>query len=116
MKYFVCILFSILFVGCASETQVAVPDTILPKEKMVEVMTDVHLLEASMNLNVYNIDKTVAENPTPGFDVLKKNNITKQQFDESFDFYSRHPSLLNEIYEIVLNDLSRMQAETMNKK
>lgn len=83
---------------------------------MVDVMLDIHLLEASMSLNVASVDKNTATNPTPSFDVLKKNKISKKQYDESFDFYSQHPELLNEVYQLVLNDLSKMQAEVLNKK
>lgn len=110
------ILVCVVFVACSAKTEVSIPDTILSKQKMLEVMIDVHLLEASMNLNVYNPDRTVVEDPTPGFDILKKNSITKQQFDESFGFYSQHPNLLNELYDNVLDSLSKMQAEVMNKK
>ncbi|NBX87236.1 MAG: DUF4296 domain-containing protein [Bacteroidetes bacterium] len=52
---------------------------------------------------------------TIGILYLKKNNITKKQFDESFRFYSLHPKMLSEVYQIVLNNLSKMQAE-VNKK
>lgn len=115
LRYFLYVAFGLLLVSCSADTEVAIPDNVLPRDKMVQVMIDVHLLEATMNLNVFNLDRTVSDN-SPGFDVLKKNNITKKQFDESYDFYSQHPALLNEIYEIVLNELSRMQAETVNKK
>jgi len=47
---------------------------------------------------------------------LKKNNITKKQYDDSYNFYTQHPALLNEVYDLVLNDLSKMQAEVTNKK
>jgi hypothetical protein len=52
----------------------------------------------------------------PNTDVMKKNNITKKQFDDSFEFYSRNPVLLTEVYQLVLNNLSKMQAEVVNNK
>lgn len=117
IKKIVLIFTGMLLFACSdNEVQVDIPDTVLSEQKMAEVMRDIHLLEATMNLNVFNPDKTVVENPSPGLDVLKKNNITKRQYDESFDFYSQHPVLLNKVYELVLNDLSKMQAEVMNKK
>jgi hypothetical protein len=109
---FIC---SLIF-SCSTKTEVIIPTTVLPVEKMAAVLVDMHLLEASMNLNAYNPDKTVTEKPAPDFNVLKKNKISKKQYDESFDFYTRHPDLLNKIYEIVLSDLSKMQAEVTNRK
>lgn len=108
---FLCLLFS----ACSEKKTESIPDHILSKQKMAEVMLDIHLLEASISLNVTNVDKYTIGNPTPNFDVLKKNNITKKQYDESFDYYTQHPALLNEVYQEVLNELSKMQAEVMNK-
>lgn len=117
IKKIVYVLMCAVFLSaCSDEAEVSIPDTVLTKQEMVRIMMDVHLLESSMNLNVYNPDKTVAESPTPGFDILKKNNITKQQYDESFDFYSQNPAILNQIYDSVLTELSKMQAEMVNKK
>lgn len=116
LKVINSVMLCVLLFACSDETVVNIPETVLPKQKMAEVLMDVHLLESSMNLNVYNMDRIAAENTTPGFDILKKNNVTKQQYDQSFDFYSKHPALLNEIYDSVLNNLSKMQAEVMNKK
>ncbi len=116
MQKIALIFACLLFFSCSDKKAVIIPDTILAKKKMAEVMLDVHLLEASMSLNISNADKVSAGNPTPNFDVLKKNNISKKQYDESFYFYSQHPDLLNEVYQIVLNDLSKMQAQVVNKK
>ncbi len=114
MQKFTLIIACLLFFACAGKKPVGIPETILPKQKMAEVMLDIHLLEATMNLNSTAADKVPPGNPTPNFDVLKKNNISKKQYDESFDFYSQHPALLNEVYDLVLNDLSKMQAQVLN--
>lgn len=117
MQKIALIFACLLFFSCSgSKKEVNIPATILSKQKMVEVMVDVHLLEASMSLNATSVDVNNPATPTADFDVLKKNNISKKQYDESFDFYSQHPELLNEVYEIVLNDLSKFQAEVLNKK
>lgn len=116
MQKFTLIIACLLFFSCADKKTVTLPANILQKQKMAEVMLDINLLEATMSLNITNVDKVSVGNPTPDFNVLKKNNISKKQFDESFYFYSQHPDLLNEIYQIVLNDLSKMQAQVVNKK
>lgn len=118
MKKIIAVFCVTLFCTCTSiEERPSIPNTILSQEKMAEVMVDVHLLEASLNLNAYNKDQiVVANNIKPNSDILKKNNVTKKQYLESFDFYSRNPLLLTEVYQLVLNNLSKMQAEEMNKK
>lgn len=116
MQKITLIIACLLFFACSGEKTVSIPENILPQEKMAEVMLDVHLLEATMNLNSTSADKITPGNPSPSFDVLKKNNISKKLYDESFDFYTQHPELLIEVYQSVLNELSKMQAEVTNKK
>ena len=116
MQKKILIFACLLFFSCSGKKAIVIPDNILSKQKMVEVMLDVHLLEASMSLNATSIDKNNPANPTADFDVLKKNKISKKQYNESFDYYTQHPELLNEVYQLVLNDLSKMQAEVLNKK
>ena len=116
MQKITLIIACLLFFSCSEKKAVIIPENILPKQKMAEVMVDINLLEATMSLNITNKDKVSVGNPTPDFNVLKKNNISKKQYDESFYFYSQKPDLLNEVYQIVLDDLSKMQAQVVNKK
>jgi len=111
-------IFCIVFLySCSSiDERPSIPDTVLSQEKMAEVMVDVHLLEASLNVSAYSKDQVAVNTIKPNSDVLKKNNVTKIQYDESFAFYSKNPLLLTEIYQLVLNNLSKMQAEVMTKK
>lgn len=101
-----------LLMSCGNANEVKIPDDILSKEKMAEVMVDIHLLEATMNMNIAATDKA---SPT-AVDVFKKHDITKEQYQESFVFYTEHPEVFTEVYQLVLNDLSKMQAEVSNGK
>ena len=93
-----------------------IPADVLPKDKMAEVMVDIHLLEATVNLTVTATDKAAFNEKGDQIDVYKKHNITRKQYEDSYLFYTRHPELLGEIYQQVLNELSKMQAEVMNGK
>ncbi len=79
-------------------------------------MVDVHLLEAALNGNAYSRDQVMMNKIHPDSDILKKHAVSKKLYDESFEFYSRNPLLLAEVYQMVLNNLSKMQAEVMSKK
>lgn len=109
---FICLL---LF-ACSEEKKTDIPSSILPKQKMADVMLDIHLLEAAMSLNTYRPDMVRSGDPATTFDVFDKNKITKDQYNESFEYYAQHPELLNEVYQLMLENLSKMQAEVMNKK
>ena len=48
-------------------------------------------------------------------EILKKKNISEEKFHESMKFYAEHPELLKEIYDEVVNELSRREGELENK-
>ena len=116
MKKRICIFFltGLLF-SCGNEKEktVATPADVLPKEKMALVITDIHLAEAKASLQ-----------PTPDTSseklnfrmIFEKNKITKDQYEKSIAFYIDNPELMNEVYEKVLNELSRMQGEAAKGK
>jgi hypothetical protein len=106
------ILFCFLLVACSGNDEKKIPDSVLPKEKMTEVLVDIHLLEAVLNLNAGNINKDNIQ----GIDLFKKHNITKKKFDDSYAFYTENPEILTEIYDMVLNELSKLQATAVNTK
>ncbi len=117
MKQLITIFCITFFCACTSiDERPSIPDTVLSQEKMAEVMVDVHLLEATLSVNAYSKDQIVTNPIMPNSDVLKKNNVTKKHYEESFGFYCQNPILLTEVYQLVLNNLSKMQAEVMNKK
>lgn len=81
-------------------------------------MTDIHLLEASMNMNISNTVAlgNVSDIEATTLELFKKDSVTKEQYETSFIFYSNHPEVFMEVYKLVLNNLSQLQAEVANEK
>jgi hypothetical protein len=109
IKYFTI---SILFlVSCSvKDTDVVIPETILSKEETIKIITDCYLAEGASGINVkavtgQNIDSVYLFNP------LKDNNCTKTKFDSSILFYSKHPVMLKQIYDDVLEELNKIAAK-----
>ncbi len=116
MKQILSVLLVALLFGCSDKEDVKIPDTVLAKERMAEVMIDIHLLEASANLNIESTLNTGVNVPLQTMNVFRTHGTTKKQYEESFTFYTRNPKLLVEVYQQVLNGLSKMQAEVTNEK
>jgi hypothetical protein len=114
-KYFLYFLFISALLACNNNAEISIPDSVISKEKMAAVLLDIHLAEANMNLSV-NPQSIQPKSNSLNIDILKKHGLNKKTFDESFQFYSENPALLNEIYQQVLNDLSKLQAQVMNEK
>lgn len=111
MNRIVFFVFIITFLfACGSGTEHApVPENILPKEKMVEIMVEVNLAEAALNLQYVSDNKV--SNSKEYEEVFKRKNISRVQYDESLEYYTQYPELLTAMYDEVLNELSKMQAE-----
>ncbi|HTB30906.1 MAG TPA: DUF4296 domain-containing protein [Bacteroidia bacterium] len=92
-----------------------IPKEYLTRDTMIEVITDVHLVQASQRLNI-PIDTADTGTATSFNYVWKKHHITEVEYKRSLDFYSHNPSILDTIYEKVLNNLSQEKAELMGKK
>lgn len=117
MKKILNVFVFIFLIACTEKQPETIPADVLSQEKMTAVLVDVHLVEATMNLNVMSPGNIVIPDNYPlSIDVLKKHQITKKQYFDSFIYYTQHPDVLNKIYEEVINDLSKLQAKVANEK
>jgi len=109
IKYFTII--SIFFISCSVKNDdVIIPETILSKEETIKIITDCYLAEGASGINIktvsgQSIDSVYLFNP------LKGNNCTKEKFDSSILFYSKHPLILKKIYNDVLEQLDKTAAK-----
>lgn len=61
------------------------PKNLIPEDKMVEVLIDVHLFNAAKNVNRLTLQQT---GMTPNEFIYEKHNIDSIQFEKSNAFYS----------------------------
>jgi len=98
--------------ACARE-EVSIPDNILPQEKMVQVLTDIHIAEVTANYKSL-ADTNKADIKSLYSHVYKEHSITAEEYKRSYQFYLDHPTLLNKLYDEVITELSRRQTEIQN--
>lgn len=96
------------FISC-KEDEDLIPPHVLDREKFSDVIVDFTLAESAAGINVLNVQGQKIDT-VYSFNPLIDNNITKAQFDTSLYFYSHHPKLFRQVYEISLEKLNRMQA------
>ncbi len=82
---------------------------------MVDVLTDVHLVQASQRMSTV-LDSADTGTSTSFMYVWKKHHTTEDEYKKCLDFYSHNPAILDSIYEKVLNNLSRQKAMLLGKK
>lgn len=104
----------LLFLGACSpqapKKTADLPEWIIPEEKMIAVLTDVHIIEGA------RIGKTVLGDSLWTIDhytkLWDKHHISETLYDSSFRFYTRNPEKMDQLYEQVLTNLSTMSSET----
>ena len=87
MKKYLLIIF--LFIGCSDN----VPDNLISKEKMENIIFDIMILNASNGFDL-KIDNNLLSDEL----IYKKHNIDSLQFFESELYYSKNPREHYEIY------------------
>ena len=110
LKYFLVVFFLVLVAACK---RVSVPSDVLPPDEMGKVLVDLQLAEAEIST------KTNPEAVRTTSSDLYKYLYTKHHTDSitlvrSFDYYTDHADMLDEIYQGVIEDLSQMQAEEVH--
>lgn len=113
-KNLIAIILLTLF-ACNEEAEI-IPDNVLSQEKMVSVMVDVQLVEAALSVDKLKGDEAKEAAANYYNSVLKQHNLSKEEFDVSFKYYAEHPVFMAQIYDAMLNELSKRQAEVENEK
>lgn len=106
------------------------PADLISEEKMVQVLVDVHLLEAALNLRNPTVPRPHrpvsmeqfkdtllppfsadpnSKDPLPLYDIFKKHDITKKQYEASMKWYCSQPEKLSVLYEEVITELTKLQ-------
>lgn len=111
-KNLIIIILFTLF-ACNEEAEI-IPENVFSQEKMVSVMVDVQLVEATLSVNQLKGDEAKEAAANYYDSVLKQHNISREEFDVSFKYYAERPGLMEQIYDEMLNVLSKKLAEVEN--
>lgn len=99
----------IVLASCSGNDDLKVPKNILPKDTMVAVLTDMHIIEGAKTGRDIMGDSLKAD--IYFAKLYHKHGTTKARFDSSFSFYSRHPEVMDEMYDRVIERLNKIQLQ-----
>lgn len=103
-------LLLVLFSCGEEEKKTRIPDNVLDKEKFSDLLVDFSLAESAGSINILNLTRPGQMDSAYAFNPLIDNNVKRATYDTTIYFYSRHPKEFKEVYEMVLEKLSKMQA------
>lgn len=113
---FVCCCFGFVFIGCKPHTDLlfnnsmlnTVPDSIIQPDKMIDVLTDVHIAESAAQ--VMRSDSIKADTYLQEFypQILAHHQINMLQLSESYYYYAEHPLMMNYIYRKIIEKINML--------
>lgn len=103
-----------MFQGCKSDKREK-PEHLLSKEEMIEITTDIQLVEAALSyrrnlgLDFRNIRETYYSL------LFEKHDITAKIYEDNLTYYNQNPQRMEDIYEAVLQNLEQISAINQEK-
>lgn len=109
MKKIITIAFVFsLLAACQNINYPAKPKNLIPEEKMAEVLTDLHIFNASKS---YNRNMLQESGLSPQQFIFEKHGIDSLQFQKSNAYYSINPDKYLSIYNKIQNSLEIRKTE-----
>ncbi len=102
MKNIIYILLAFLLFSCTKEQKK--PKNLIPKQKMINLLFDMHLAAKSRNI------KTLSKERKPNYYPLiyAKYQVDSTQFKESHTYYLKNIELYQEIYKKLEDSISKL--------
>lgn len=106
----------VLLLSCTND-EVKIPTDIFSKEKMKNLLVEIHLADAlAANERIKEV-KLLNEIKKAYFtSVLEKNNIKEEDFEKSLVFYQNQPEVFFSVYEEVMVALTQKEADLSGEK
>nr|WP_262895147.1 DUF4296 domain-containing protein [Hymenobacter jeongseonensis] len=92
--------------ACQRPEEAPAPADLLPKEQMISLLTDLHVLEARVESSRLHPDSARALYLSQHKRLLKQSQVTDSAFQRSYRYYGIHGKDLNDIYSAVVDTLN----------
>ena len=117
MNRLLSLLFCLCLLSCQQQTDDK-PANMIPQQKMVRILADIHITEALIERNVSYPDTALVLYADKHTGILKKHAVEKQAFESTYRYYLTHLPEMDKLYEIVVDTLSvrESQAEAIKAK
>ncbi len=116
--FFIIFLFILLFLSCDLLDRSSQCERIIEKDKMIEILTDMYLLEAYIHneLDIKAFHKKRDTTPYFYATLFNKHDVSKDVFDKAFHCYASDRKEIDYINEEVINTISLMHSKESQKE
>ncbi|WDF53657.1 DUF4296 domain-containing protein [Mucilaginibacter sp. KACC 22063] len=92
----------------------SVPRDVIPQDRMIDLLTDIHLANGSTYTLNQSRDSLYKYAMHRYLVVFKKYQTDTLQFKKSMEFYTEHPKQLDDMYTVILDKL-KAKTDSLNK-
>ncbi len=104
--------FGFFFISCSSKkTTEKVPGEFIQPDNMVVLLADIHIAEAQTFVSGNPDSAAKAKLASHYKFVFDKHHTNAASFKQSFEYYRANTALFNDVYNKVIDELSKRQAE-----
>ncbi|MCJ7757357.1 MAG: DUF4296 domain-containing protein, partial [Gillisia sp.] len=104
MKFKWILIFAVLLVSCQNVEEIKKPDSLIPEQKMVKVLTDLAILYSAKNYNKKILEETGLPLKTY---LYEKHQIDSLQLAQSTEYYAKNYTQFKKIYNQVKLNLDK---------
>lgn len=112
---FVFFCFVTLLLSCNANED-SIPPEIISPENIVPLIVEIHISDGILISRQQKSRRNEIEYENFHKAIFKKYGYTRAQFDSSIGYYSRHLDIYESIYENVMNELRKKEAENKKNK
>jgi len=111
VKRLFSILFCLALLGCQQQESTQKPADLVPEDKMVQILSDVHVMEALIESNIPYPDSAVMTYNKQHKAILQKYGVSSGQFQKTYQYYGENLTEMDRLYEIILDTLTAREAK-----
>ncbi len=111
MKSLSLLLLLVLGLMACNQQDKSRPASIIPQEKMVVILADIHQTEGIISTKEYSKDSSLLLFTELENQLLAKHGVSKKEFKESYNWYTSHVEAYKELYTIVVDTLNVRTSE-----
>jgi hypothetical protein len=110
------LLFALLIAGTfsCSKPRTIIPPEVLTEKEMIPLLVDVHIAQAATSMFDSNDSVKYKMDELLSY-ILSIHHVERARYDSSISFYTRHPEIMQRMYDEVINELSKKQGEVSSK-
>ena len=94
----------------------AVPADLIARDSMIVILADIHIADAVAD------QKFGQDKPNRAFTnavqqrIYENHHITAPQFKTSYKYYESHPALMDKMYDQIITEISKREAQLKKAK